>query len=824
MVVGVRISRKVAALVAVPLAATLGFATLAVYTSYGQATGAENLRRLVVAGAAAGELVHRLQLERAAAVVDLTGGSAESSQFAERLASTDVAMGGYQRARAELASVPAGLAGLLVRVDGELARLAGLRDTITSGEARASVAAFTYRIVIADLLSLREQVGQAGGAPAELADRLRAAAGLSQATEAVGLELVAVLRARAYGPLTQTGLTEITAARTASVEALATFDAFAEPSWRVALERSAVGPEALAATQLRDAVARTSVGDRLGVQPEVWTAAMTDRMGRQRQVETEVDGEILQRVTGLRDGQRRLAAAQIAGVALAALLAVGLAVALGGPVVRGLRRLRDAAHQVAYERLPEAVTRLEQAEDLGGLSPEQFADTAPVAVRAAGRDEVAEVAAAFNAVHRSAVRVAAEQALSRLRTGEMFVNLARRGQGLAGRLTTAIDELERPEEDPQRLEQLFQVDLLVTLLSRVNDSLLVLGGRASAQVRLAEESLSSVIQAAGSRVENYQQVQAGWVDDGVAVRADVVDDVVLLLALLLDNAVRYSQEPVRVDARLLHDRVVFQVVDEGIGIEPDKRAELNRRLASRPPLDVQAVRWMGVTVAALLAHRHGMRVELREARPRGTIAEVVLPVDLVAVEQRAPRPALPGPRTAPAAEAATAVPPARGPQAAWPPHPAAVGEPLAGTSRWEDGATQELRLPIYDSVQRSLSLWFDPPARDSAEAPIPTGAAAGWTTAADAAWQAAARAAAPEPDGYTRGGLPRRRRGGQLVPGGVDDTRGTAATAVAEPPAARWRDPARAGLVAAAYGRGLASSRTTRQAAAAVPTRREREA
>jgi signal transduction histidine kinase len=804
MEAGVRISRKVAALVAVPLAATLGFAALAVYTSYGQADRAEDLRRLVLAGAAAGELVHWLQLERGAAVVDLTGGSGEPSQFTERVTAADAAADDYLRAREQLASVPSGLAGLLTRIDGELARLSGLRDAVAAGEARASVAAFTYRIVIADLLSLREQVGQAGGAPAEVADRLRAAAALSQATEATGLELVAVLRARAYGPLTQTGLTEITAARTANVEALATFDAFAEPAWRAGLERSAVGPEALAAQQLQDAVARTAVGDRLGVQPEVWTAAMSERMGRQRLVETGVDADILERVTRLRDGQRRAAAAQIAAVGLAALVAVGLAVALGGPVVRGLRRLRDAAHEVAYERLPEAVTRLEQVEDLGGLSPEQFADGAPVAVRAAGRDEVAEVASAFNAVHRAAIRVAAEQALTRLRTGEMFVNLARRGQGLAGRLTTAIDELERPEEDPERLKQLFQVDLLVTLLSRVNDSLLVLGGRASAQVRLDDESLSDVIRAAGSRVEKYQQWEAGWVDDGVAVRAGVVDDVVLLLALLLDNAVRYSPQLVRVDARLLHDRVVFQIVDEGVGIPPQKRVELNRRLASRPPLDVQAVQWLGTTVAAMLAHRHGMRVELRESRPRGTIAEVMLPIELVAVEQRVHRPAPPSP--APPADAPVGRP------AAWPPEPAAGG-PLSGAGRWDAGATQELRLPIYDSVQRSLSLWFDPPPRDGgAAAAGSTGAAAGWATAADKGWRAAARAAEPEPDGHTSSGLPRRRPSAQLVPGGVEHPPAGRAATAAEP-AARWRDPARAGLVAAAYARGLATR--TRQAATA---------
>lgn len=636
-----KITRKLGLLVGVPLVAVIAFAALAVSTSGGQALRAEGLRRLVATGEQAGELVHRLQVERAGAVNLLVGGQPEAvSGFLDRVTASQRAGDGYQQARAELTSLPAGTASRLDRIGGQLARLGALREQVAAGQGAASAVAFTYRIVIADLIAFREAVAQAGGAPAELADRLRAAAALSQATEQVGRQQVAVLRAAGYGPLTPAAAQEITAARTGHGEALSTFDGLALPSWRAALERSAVGEEALAAQRLEDAVARTAVGETLQVDPAEWTAGLDARMLRLRQVERGIDADILAEVTSRRDAQRLSAGGQIAAVVLAVVLAVALAAGLGRPVVRGLRRLRDAAHEVAFRGLPAAVAQLERQEALGGLTPDQVAQQAPTPVQVRGRDELAEVGAAFNAVHREAVRTAAEQAQLRLSIAAIMLNLARRGQKLTGRLTAALDDVERDELDPNKLAQLYQLDLMATLLGGTNESLLVLGGAGSAQVRTVDEPLADVLRAALGRVEQYTRIDPGVVDEGVAVRSGVVDEVVKLLAELLDNACRYSppQVPVRVDARWLADRVIIQIADEGIGIPPERRAELNRRLATRPPLDLAAVEAMGLTVVAYLAARHGIRVELRDGHRRGTIAEVTLPPELVAVGAEAPVP------------------------------------------------------------------------------------------------------------------------------------------------------------------------------------------
>jgi HAMP domain-containing protein len=808
----VRITRKLGLLVAVPVAAVLAFAALAVVTTGGEALRAGQLRQLVAAGGDAGELAHQLQRERAAAVLALTSGTPDAaSQFTERVATTQAAADQYRQARAALTEMPVRTATLVERIDSQLARLGGVRDQVADQLGAASAVAFAYRILIADLIGLRESVAQ--GAPADVADRLRAAAALSDAAEQVGRQQVAVLRAIEFGSFTPAAAQEVMAARGGHVEALLAFDGLATPTWRAALDRTAVGAEALAAKRLEDQVARTPAGGRLRLDRAEWSEALDGRMQRLREAEVRVDADILAEVTALRDARRQLTGGQISAVALAVAVALALAVVLGRPVVTGLRRLRDAAHEVAYGRLPGVVHQLEASAALGGLSPEQVADQAQPPVQVRGRDELAEVGAAFNTVHREAIRTAAEQARLRLSIAAIMRNLARRGQKLTDRLTTALDDVERDELNPKRLSQLYRLDLMATLLAGTNESLLVLGDAGAAQVRTADEQLGGVVQAALGRVEQYERVEVGVVDDGVAVRASVIDDVVKLLAELLDNACRYSSpaSPVRVDARWLSDRVIVQVADEGIGIEPVRREQLNRRLASRPPLDLAAVETMGLTVVAYLAARHGIRVELKAAYQRGTIAEVTLPPELVAIAAlrrglTAPRTAL----TAPTAAVLSASMPSGAERTALPALPAA------------DTSTAPLfreqpRALIYEQVQRSR--WFTP-AKDPADH--------NWGTAADAGWQAAAKAATPRPAGVTPHGLPVRRPGAQLVPGGVsgaapggaaggmpggvpgggpagaDRFGADGAAAVA---ANDWRDPARASAVAAAYSRGLASGR-----------------
>lgn len=569
-----RITGKLLVLVVVPLLAVVAFAGLALVSAGGQALRADRLRSLVVAGEAAGDLAFRLQAERVAAVEALVGRPAGAvDAYLRKASATDGAAERFRRASSELSWVPSGVQRLLGRVDGEIGQLAALRERVASGKGAASALVFAYRILIADLVSYRESMAQAGGAPADIADRIRGAAALSRAVEFVGLQQVAVLRATESEQLTPAAQQEITAARTGYAEAALTFDALATPQWREWLEGALTGEEMVAAQRQEDTVARIPPDARLAVDPARWTSAMNARTERLHRVEARIDAEIVADVARLRDRQRWVTAAEGAAVLTVVAALVGLALWLGRPMILGLRRLRDTARRVARQALPAEVARLADHEMLRGLTPEQFADGTRVPVEVRGRDELAEVGEAFNAVYREAVRVAAEQATLRVGIAAMLENLARRGQRLAGRLAAELDEVERTEEDPERLGQLFRLDHLATLLTRTNDSLLVLGGGASARPHLSDEPLADVLRAAQGQVEQYTRIEVGTFDDAVAIRAGVVDDLVKLLAELLDNGCRYSDQPVVVSARLLTDRVVIQVVDAGIGIDEDRRAD-----------------------------------------------------------------------------------------------------------------------------------------------------------------------------------------------------------------------------------------------------------
>ncbi len=249
----------------------------------------------------------------------------------------------------------------------------------------------------------------------------------------------------------------------------------------------------------------------------------------------------------------------------------------------------------------------------------------PLPVRS--RDEFGQVTEAFNAVHLEAVRTAAEQAALRASVATMFVNLARRSQILVDRLIGHLDRLERGEQDPDRLSELFQLDHLATRMRRNDENLLVLAGADSTRIQREPAALMDVLRAAQSEVEHYTRIEFGIIDHDIEIAAHAVNDLVHLVAELFDNATAFSppDSPISVEARRVGDRAVLQVEDRGIGMSPDQYSETNERLATPPMVDVAVSRMMGLVVVARLGARHGVKVELRPAQERGTVADVLLP-------------------------------------------------------------------------------------------------------------------------------------------------------------------------------------------------------
>jgi HAMP domain-containing protein len=618
-------------IVAVPLIAVIGFAGVALAASARQAEDASALGVRVRLAAAAGALAHELQRERASAADLLTAGApGQQDAFARQTARTDDAVAEFRAQRAALRGVPAGTRAILARVDRALDGLSPLRTQVrTAAQAPVSAMTFSYRIAVADLLAYRESTAQ-GVPEARIADDIRAAAALSRVAEALGQEQVAVMRAVAAGQLTPAMQQDITASRTGFTEASLAFLAQARPSWRAWWSQAGSGPEAVALQRLQDEVSRVQPGSRLRLNTTAWITATQAAAARQYDVQRRVDAEVLADVEAAHAAQRRRAYAEGGAMAVALLLTLAVTWAVARQITRRLRRLRDAAHTVAYTELPATVAELRRA---GGppVDPDAFAAASAPEPGGAVRDEIGEVGEAFNAVHRAAVRTAAEQAVMRANTADIFIHLSRREQRLVDAVLAQVDRVEQDETDPERLDRLYTLDHLATRMARINASLLVLGGVGVGRVRHRDVPLAEVLQAALSQIEHYTRVRLGIVDGDVAVAAEAVDEVVHLLAELMDNATSYSPPDTEAwaTARGLGDRVIVQIGDEGVGLPPQRLVQLNELLAAPPDTDVAAVRAMGLVVVGQLAGRLGAGVELRAGPKLGTIAEVTLPSALI---------------------------------------------------------------------------------------------------------------------------------------------------------------------------------------------------
>ncbi|MBZ4323309.1 sensor histidine kinase, partial [Streptomyces huiliensis] len=353
-------------------------------------------------------------------------------------------------------------------------------------------------------------------------------------------------------------------------------------------------------------------------------------------IETTLLSEMEQKALELRDDAQQ--EAYLNGALIILVLGISLvgAFVVARSMVRSLRRLQDTAQKVAQERLPELVKQLSEADP-------QDVDTSVESVGVHSRDEIGKVAAAFDDVHREAVRLAAEQALLRGNVNAMFTNLSRRSQGLIQRQLSLISELESREADPDQLSSLFKLDHLATRMRRNGENLLVLAGEEPGRRWTRPVPLVDVLRAAASEVEQYERIELTGVPP-TEVAGRVVNDLVHLLAELLENATSFSspQTKVKVTGHALPDgRVLVEIHDTGIGLSQEDLAAINERLASPPTVDVSVSRRMGLFVVGRLSLRHGIRIQLRPSDSGGTTALVMLPVD-VAQGGKKPGPGAPG--------------------------------------------------------------------------------------------------------------------------------------------------------------------------------------
>jgi signal transduction histidine kinase len=621
-----RIRSKLALILFLPLVAVIALATARLVDVGQRATAATQVQKLTKLGTDISSLTQLLHVERMAAAGYLAAPGGAVEPYNAAIQATDAEIRTYKTDRADVGKPPAAVRDGLDRIDDHLDTMDATRTKVTARDGIAVAEAVSrYGVVITDLVGYGDSISQFAG-DGGVADDLRALSAFSRAKAGTAEQEAISYAARVTGDASDEQRTAFIATQTSQQEALLAFSVAATPDQRTLVDSVVTGDAVNLADQITTRLSRSG-----NVAPTDITQSLGAVVDLMRWTEQRLESDIVRQAGKDRNSVVRQAATEAVLVLLVLVAAIALAVVLARSLNLSLRKLREGALAVANRDLPDAVARLRDARNLGDGGADDIIREVRDPIRLDTRDEIGQVAEAFNVVHREAVRIAAEQAALRTSVSTMFLNLARRSQSLVDRMIGELDLIERTEEDPKRLAQLFELDHLATRMRRNDENLLVLAGADSSAPRREDALLVDALRAAQSEVELYNRIEFGTVDTDISIVALAVNDVVRLVAELLDNATRFSPPDsiVVADGRRIRDYVVIQVEDRGLGMSEEQMDQLNRRLAEPPGVDVAAFRLMGLAVVGRLAARYGIRVELRANLEGGTIAQVILPSSIV---------------------------------------------------------------------------------------------------------------------------------------------------------------------------------------------------
>ncbi|SCK16725.1 nitrate- and nitrite sensing domain-containing protein [Streptomyces sp. WMMB 322] len=308
----------------------------------------------------------------------------------------------------------------------------------------------------------------------------------------------------------------------------------------------------------------------------------------------------------------------LAGVLLSLLISMQI----GRGLVVELVGMRNSALEMAGHKLPQSLRRLHSGEEV------DIDAEAPVQRR--GDDEIGQVGSALNAVHRAAIKAAAERAEVLSGISGVYVKLARRSQVLLHRQLSLLDSMERRVDDPAELEDLFRLDHLTTRMRRHAESLIILSGAAPVRGWRRPVPMLDVVRAAVAEVEDFTRVEVR-VAESVRVSGAAVADLTHLVAELVENAVVFSppHTKVRVRGERVGTGLALEIEDRGLGMSRESLEDANRKIADASQVDLLDTDRLGLFVVNRLAHRRDIQVSLQRSAYGGVTAVVLVPEELL---------------------------------------------------------------------------------------------------------------------------------------------------------------------------------------------------
>ena len=603
-----RIRGRLLALVAVPLALVIGLALAVAVDRAGRAARASETAAAARQAGDVGRMVAELQEERLLAL----------GYLAEQVEVTDFtgqSAGVRDLARVARDVVPAGRARLAAAID-DVVLLDGLRARVLelSATPLETYSGYTQAIVgVIGSLRLTDGLDTASSAGREMA-ALSAFIEINEANSESAALLV--ILAADVDELT---IQRYAASRAVAGEAAQRFRGYATRVEIGYLDRVGQAYENRLGSGFPTAFAanpRQAV-ERLSLETLFPRLESFDVLGRfaERTIVTEVSAEV--------EAQARrelLVAAAVATLALLLpLIVIGFGLAVGAGIARPMRRLTRSANRVA--RAAEA--------ELARVADDEAETSEPLrleAVDVLARDEIGELARAFERIQVTAAGLVERQVMSRRNVAQMFGHIGRRTQNMVGRQLDLIDHLEYEETDPVRLRELYRLDHLASRLRRSASSLVVLSGMTETSRYRAPIPLGELVRLALGEIEDYTRVDID-VPAEMLVSPSIIGDLILMLAELMENATRFSppQTRVTVTAQTAIDGVHVSIVDHGLGLTDVRLVEENARLARRERLDLAPTEVLGLFVVGRLARRHGAVVHLTHTQGGGVTARIAFP-------------------------------------------------------------------------------------------------------------------------------------------------------------------------------------------------------
>jgi signal transduction histidine kinase len=631
---------KLAAVLVVPVvvAVTLGF--LQVRSEIRQADSYLTVQRVIALRDSITPLTAQLQRERTLAAQVPTQGV---TAFHQQAKAVDDAAAKVADTAHRTAGLSAASSAWFNDLELSLGQLPAIRRPVEQSQDNDTDAVSAYTQIIETALNFDQAlVVQLGDQ--SLSSPATALLDLEGAQEQIRLEQAVVLVGIARGHLVDAEAKMLAASETRFDDNVANFQAVASPEWQQAYQQTVAGVDVGTRRQLLDFAASQPVGQAapaqnaakkttgahtapppagLTIPQDEWNRTSDATVALVGKVTAGLANQVRNTASDLQESSSDRAGLESVVLVVTVLLAGGIGLVVGRYLLGSLGVLRRTALDVASRRLPEAVAKIRE-----GRGEDVKIDPVPVYTT----EEFGQVARAFDEVHGQAVKSAAEQASLRSNLGNIFVNLSRRSQGLVERQLRLMEQLERHEENPEQLANLFKLDHLATRMRRNNENLMVLSGLDLSRRFTKPLPLGDVLRAAVSEIEHYQRAVVRSAPTATVV-GYAAGDLVRLIAELLDNATAFSRPDTQVTVdshRDVNGDIVIQVVDQGIGMGETELAEANNRVSAGAAVEVPVSRQMGLFVVGRLASRHSFRVGFEPRRGGdGLVAVVTVPAELV---------------------------------------------------------------------------------------------------------------------------------------------------------------------------------------------------